>query len=81
MATLEAVLAQAYGLSTLDKVRLIEKVTPRIEEEIRSGQAKTAEAFPSLWGTFRDLGVAPSGEEIDQVRQEMWSDFPREDIA
>lgn len=36
MATLEAVVAQAFQLSTLDKVRLIERVTPRIEEEIRA---------------------------------------------
>jgi len=78
MATLEAVLAQAFELSTLDKLRLIEKVTPRIEEEIRTTQAQPARR--SLWGVCRDLGPAPSAEDIDQARQEAWADFPRNDI-
>ena len=73
MATLEAVLAQAFGLSTLDKVRLIEKVTPKIEEEIRSRQVQPAKPYRSLWGICRGLGSAPSSEDIDQARQEMWA--------
>jgi len=77
MATLEAVLNQAFRLSTLDKVRLIEKVSPRIEQELTAGQTKP---FQSLWGSCRDLGAAPSAEEIDEARREQWSGFPRDDI-
>lgn len=80
MASLEAVLAQAFGLSTLDKVRLIEKVSPKIEEEIRSVQAQPAKTYRSLWGVCRGLGPAPSAEDIDQARQEMWGVFPRDDV-
>jgi len=78
MATLEAVLAQAYDLSTRDKLRLIERVTPKIEEEIRSRQDQPAKAYRSLWGICRSLGSAPSADDIDQARQQMWAGFPRD---
>jgi hypothetical protein len=35
----------------------------------------------SLLGLCADLGPAPSAEDIDEARREMWSGFPREDIA
>jgi hypothetical protein len=70
MATLEMVLNQAFQLSTLDKVRLIEKVTPKIEQELVGAQAKPGR---SLWGVCRDLGPAPSAEEMDEARREPWS--------
>jgi hypothetical protein len=35
----------------------------------------------SLYGLCADLGPAPSAEDIDEVRREMWANFPREDIA
>jgi hypothetical protein len=28
-----------------------------------------------------DLGPAPSAEDIDEIRHEMWAGFPREDIS
>ncbi|NES20040.1 MAG: hypothetical protein F6K41_14190 [Symploca sp. SIO3E6] len=34
----------------------------------------------SLWGICRDLGQAPSAEDIDLMRQEAWDNFPRENI-
>jgi len=34
----------------------------------------------SLYGICADLGPAPSAEEIDESRREMWGNFPREDI-
>ncbi|NEQ69638.1 MAG: hypothetical protein F6K21_29930 [Symploca sp. SIO2D2] len=34
----------------------------------------------SLWGICRDLGKAPSAEDIDLMRQEAWDNFPRENI-
>jgi hypothetical protein len=34
----------------------------------------------SLWGICAGLGNAPSAAEIDQTRQEVWSNFPREDF-
>ncbi len=81
MATLETVLNQALKLSTLDKVRLIERVTPEIEQEITVFQGQATRSYPSLWGLCRDAGPAPSAADIDQVREEFLVDFPREDIA
>jgi hypothetical protein len=31
-------------------------------------------------GKFADLGVTITAEDIDEVRREMWKNFPREDI-
>ena len=33
-----------------------------------------------LRGLWRGLGVAIAGEDIDEARQEMWDEFPREDV-
>ena len=78
MATLEGVLDLAFQLSTLDKIRLIEKVTPKIEAEVRGSQGKP---HKSLWGACRDGGPGPSSEEIDEARREMWADFPSDDVV
>ena len=74
MSSLEAVLAQAQKLSTRDKVRLIEKVMPAIEREVDRTETKP---YRSLWGACRDLGPAPSAEDIEEARREAWSSFPR----
>ena len=34
----------------------------------------------SLYGLWKDLNVHLTTEDIDQARQEMWANFPREDI-
>ena len=73
--TLEDVLAYARQLSPVDKARLIERVAPEIERELRAAQST---AHVSLRGIWRGLDITE--EEIDQARQEMWSDFPREDV-
>lgn len=36
--------------------------------------------FRSVKGILAGRGIAISSEDIDEVRQEMWKDFPREDI-
>jgi len=36
---------------------------------------------PSLWGALKDLGPAPSAEEIDEARRQEWAHFPSEDIT
>ncbi len=35
----------------------------------------------SLLGLWADFGPAPSAEDIDEARREMWDNFPRDDIA
>jgi len=78
LTTLEQVVTLAMQLSPLDKIRLIEQIAPKIEQELVMTQVKPRR---SLLGLCADLGSAPSAEEIDEVRREMWKNFPREDIA
>jgi len=67
----------ARRLPPLEKIRLIEQMVPEIERDVlRQRLAKRK----SLLGLCADLGPAPSAEEIDEIRHEMWAGFPREDI-
>jgi hypothetical protein len=65
---LQDVLELVQRLSTVDKVRLIERVSPQIEAEI-AGRERGPRR--SAWGLCRDLGEAPSAETIDETRREM----------
>jgi hypothetical protein len=77
--TLEEVLSFVKQLSLIDQVRLIERVAPEIEHDL----AATVQPSPrrSLWGLCANLGTASSAIEIDQIRQEEWANFPREDVG
>jgi hypothetical protein len=75
--TLEQVIFLARQLPPLDKIRLIEQMAPEIERDLL-GQRPLKRK--SLLGLCADLGSAPSAGEIDQIRREMWTGFPREDI-
>lgn len=66
---LEDALQLALELSPLDKVRLMKQVASTLEQELAQGEVKP---LPSLYGALADLGTAPSAEEIDEVRREMW---------
>jgi phosphopentomutase len=75
---LEEVLGFVKQLSLVDKVRLIERVAPEIERDLKTTQ--TIMPKRSLWGICADLGNAPSAAEIDHTRQEVWANFPRDDF-
>lgn len=77
--TLEQVLKLAKQLSPLEKVQLIEQVVPDLEAPLEAF-SKGRRPLRSARGICADLGPAPSVEEIDEVRKEMFSNFPREDI-
>jgi hypothetical protein len=74
---LEQALALASNLSPIEKVRLVEQVMATLERELKQ---QNKQPKHSLYGLCADLGTAPSAEDIDEVRREMWSNFPREDI-
>jgi transcriptional regulatory protein LevR len=83
--TLDQVITLARQLSPLEKIRLIEQIAPEIERHMQqqgTEQPDLAQPKPlrSLLGLCADLGPAPSAEDIDEIRKEMWGDFPREDI-
>ena len=73
--TLEEALACVRQLSPVDKARLIERMVPDIERELRAVQPTPRVSLRGLW---RGLGI--TGEEIDQAREEMWGEFPRKDV-
>jgi hypothetical protein len=75
--TLEEVLTLVKQLSLVDKVRLIERIAPEIEQGLMVTRRTPRQ---SLWGLCANLGSAPSAADIDQARQEEWANFPREDI-
>jgi hypothetical protein len=75
--TLDEVLELARRLSPVDKVRLIERVAPEVERDLTAGREGRNR---SLLGLLKDLGPAPSAEEIDAARTEAWDTFPRSEV-
>ncbi len=73
-ASLEQILPAALQLSSLDKVRLIERLIRVLESDFTEPLEKP---YESLYGILADMGPAPSAEEIDETRREMWANFPR----
>lgn len=73
--TLDEVLAFVRQLSAVDKARLIERMVPDLERELRAARSAPHVSLRGLW-----RGLDMTGEEIDQAREEMWSEFPREDV-
>jgi hypothetical protein len=74
---LEVVVEMVKQLSPIDKVRLLGRVIPDLEAAIGGAERKP---LRFSYGALADLGSAPSAEEIDEVRREMWRGFPREDV-
>ncbi|MEO8611137.1 MAG: hypothetical protein ABI690_24790 [Chloroflexota bacterium] len=74
----EEILNLSEKLSRQEKFELVE----RILEELKDIDKETKKPQPrrSLLGLAADLGPAPSAEDIDEARREMWGNFPREDI-
>jgi hypothetical protein len=74
-ATLDEIMDLVHQLSPLEKVRLIERIAPQIERDLQKAQGAPSTSLRGLW-----QGLDITAEEIDDLRREMWSDFPREDI-
>jgi hypothetical protein len=73
--SLEEALKLVKQLSPLDKARLIERIVPDIERELKAAQPTPRKSLRGLW-----RGLDITEEEIAEARREMWSNFPREDI-
>ncbi len=70
------VLAQKRGVTPTELVRqVIEKIIADAQEPNKAKQPTI-----SLRGLLAKYGTAPSAEEIDQNRAEMFADFPRADF-
>jgi len=77
--TLEQVLDLARHLKPREQAQLISQLAATIKYSLDSQEASKTPR-QTLRGLLADLGPAPSAEEIDEARREMWGNFPREDI-
>ncbi len=75
VVTLEEALDLVKQLSALDKARLIERIVPDIERELKTARPTPRKSLRGLW-----RGLDITEEEIAEARREMWGNFPREDI-
>ncbi|NJO81884.1 MAG: hypothetical protein HC828_03275 [Blastochloris sp.] len=74
--TLDQALALVEQLSPADQLRLIARLAPHLEHAL----THPAPPRTPLYGRFAPYGSAPSADDIDAARQDMWSGFPREDV-
>lgn len=74
---LDEILVQVRQLTPLEKVRLIEEITPQLGEALQGSEKKPKR---SLEGICQHLGEAPSAAEIEEARREAWANFPRDDF-
>ena len=75
VVTLEEALELVKQLSPVDKTRLIERIVPDIERELKTARPTPRKSLRGLW-----RGLDITEEEIAEARRGMWSNFPREDI-
>lgn len=73
--TLDYVLKLAEQLSSLDKVRLIERIAPQLERDLQAIENRPRQSLRGLW-----KGLDISAEDIAEARREAWSNFPRADF-
>jgi hypothetical protein len=76
--TLEQALTVVEQLSPGDQLRLIERMVPGIQRSI--SDVSLVKPRVSSLGILAHLGSAPSEEEIDEVRREMWAGFGEGEI-
>jgi hypothetical protein len=76
VVTFEDVLERAKKLPLSDRARLIAQLATTMKYEL----AAPPQPVPrqSLRGLWQGLNI--TDEDIAEVRQEMWGNFPREDI-
>jgi hypothetical protein len=62
-------------LTAQEKAEVVAMLGEALKSELPSTTPRT-----SARGLWADLGPAPSTDEIDEARREVWSNFPRDDI-
>lgn len=83
MSAAEVTFEQVFNLAQLlkpsDQARLISQLAEVIETKFEAQEISPLTRRP-LRGLLADLGPAPSAEDIDEARREMWGNFPRDDF-
>ena len=73
--TLEQSILETVRSLPPDKQQELLDHAKRLQAENRPATARK-----SIKGLWSDLGVSLSAAEIDEVRREMWKNFPRDDV-
>jgi hypothetical protein len=76
--TFETVIEPASALTSQEKLRLILRLAPQIEDP---AGVEPKNPFRSLLGICANLGSAPSEEDFAEARREMSINFPRLDAV
>ena len=59
----------------------VDNLTGAVEIVVRSAELSGDRSGIALIGLCADLGRAPSSEQIDEARRELWAGFPRDDVG
>ena len=73
--SVEQAILEAVRSLPVDKQQEILTHATRLLDE-----TTTKKPFKSIEGILAGRGISISAEDIDEIRREMWKDFPREDI-
>lgn len=76
-ARLEEILTLINALPLEDRVKLIERIAAGVTYDLTGKETTAQKVKPtkSLLGLLADLGPAPTAEDIDEVRREMWGGY------
>jgi hypothetical protein len=59
----------------------VNNLTGPVDVVVQEAESRTVTTKArGIIGLCADLGPAPSAEEIDEARREMWATFPRDDV-
>ena len=75
--TIPAALKAIRQLPPRERLKILVEEIAEAEKEL---PGETAEPVVSLWGLLEKYGPAPSAEDIDEMRREVWANFPRNDF-
>lgn len=73
----ETLVNEALQLSLEDQARLVTRIVTAMSQNVQTPARKP---LPDLYGSWADLHFDISEADIEEVRREVWSNFPREDI-
>lgn len=74
---LEELVNRALRMPPEDQARLVTRIVTAMSQH---GQGDRQVPLPDLYGSWADLGFDISEADLEEVRREVWANFPREDI-
>ncbi|HMV49253.1 MAG TPA: hypothetical protein PLD20_05895 [Blastocatellia bacterium] len=78
--TMDQIVNMAKMLKPAEREQLISRLKGLLESSSIKSEPESLTPRRPLRGMLADLGPAPSAEDIDEAKREMWGNFPREDF-